>query len=157
MYKGLLSATPGELTAPALAAPNTLLLEEDSATLKAGGRGDRLAELQRRVEAFQRAEEEDKLPQTMEGTLSDRLRKVDDNAELESEAEAALPSIEVEASSSSQLLRKMMNLSKSSTGSTTPARTEELPVPSGLIVQSDWKDLVLACVSSPRSIQLTPD
>lgn len=157
MYKGLLSAPLSVLGDPALAAPSSLLLEDNSAE-KAAGRHGRLAEIQERFEAMELAERGEKNPGALASRLSARLR-------LDKEADTELgdePSTELAPSATSvpnQLLQTLLRHSRdgtfaSSTSTETPRELMD-SVPSGLIVESEWQDLLLACVSWPRSLRLT--
>lgn len=152
MYRGLLSAPPSELASPALAAPSSLLLE-DSSAVEAEGREDRLAELERRLETVKLAADRDTAADSLAHRLSARLKRDGGETELGEEASAAAVAAAVEEKSPPRrLLRKLEELSQSVKGlSASPngeaGAVEELSVPLGLVVRSEWRDLLLSAVS----------
>lgn len=149
MYKGLLEAPPSELGDPALAAPSALLLGDKSAE-EAAGRRTRLAEVQERFKVLELAEEGEGVAGALASKLSARLKV----GEEVSGATSDPPTTEiasVDASLPKQLLQTLLRHSDDSKLPASPSIAGmELAesVPSGLIVESEWKDLLLACVSS---------
>lgn len=151
MYRGLLSAPPTELASPALAAPSSLLLE-DSSTVEAEGREDRLAELEQRLEAVKLAAEGETVSESLASRLSARLKRERGGGELGEEASAAALAVE-ETSSPRRVLHKLEDLARGSRRSGIVSggkagAVEELAVPLGLVVHSEWRDLLLSVVSS---------
>lgn len=158
MYRGLLSASPSELASPALAAPSSLLLE-DYSVVEAEEREDRLAELEQRLEAVNLAEDGERAPYLLASKLSARLKRDGGERELGERGSAAAAAAVEETSSPRRLLRKLEELGKVAevlvAGPHGEAgAVEELAVPLGLVVRSEWRDLLLSAVSSLLSIRL---
>jgi hypothetical protein len=151
MYRGLLSAPPSELASPALAAPSSLLLE-DSSAVDAEGREDRLAELEQRLDAVKLTEDGESVQDSLASKLSARLKRNEGDAELGQEASAAELAVE-EMSSPRRVLQKLQVLANAAGGKATrpggeAGAVEEVDVPLGLVVRSEWRDLLLSAVSS---------
>lgn len=149
MYRGLLGAPPAELRDPALAAPSALLLGDKSAE-QASGRQSRLAELEERFKALELSEEEERSPGALASRLSARLKlgkevdkEVGDGLSTDiAPGEVSLPNKVLQI-----LLRHAEDSSLGLRPSTHSGSDLEGSVPTGLIVESEWADLVLACVS----------
>ncbi|ORY79312.1 hypothetical protein BCR35DRAFT_304725 [Leucosporidium creatinivorum] len=157
MYRGLLSAPPSELASPALEAPSSLLLE-DSSAVEAEGREDRLAELEQRLEAVKLAPEGEETSDSLASRLSARLRRDDVDAELGEEDGASTPTVAGEETSSPRrVLRKLGELVKASESlaaspSSEASAVEELAVPLGLVVRSEWRDLLLSAAEEEGAV-----
>lgn len=148
MYKGLLEAPPSELGDPALAAPSALLLGDKSAE-EAVGRRTRLAEVQERFKVLELAEEGEGVAGALASKLSARLKVGEVSGATSDPPTKEIAS--VDASLPKQLLQTLLRHSDDSKLPAWPSIAGmELAesVPSGLIVESEWKDLLLACVSS---------
>jgi hypothetical protein len=153
IYRGLLAAPPHEILNPGIAAPYAPLLADPVTD-----RQSRFKELSQRLAQLEGQTNEE---EQMSATSSDFDVPADSLQEEDSiQASAAEPGkvLGQEEDAPKLLLRRLVVLS-GNVDLSAKARPEELEaIPLGLAVLSEWKDLVLACVSlSPHGKDLYCD
>lgn len=143
IYRGLLAAPPQEFASPSLAGPSAELLADPS-TSSSADRPSRLHQLGIRLAELEASGQvDDKDSDQLEGPLS--APAPDDVVDGASEelASSTTPSL------ASRLLERLVALSgdyKKSSDSLLTSRNDK-QVPLGIATRSEWRDLVLACVS----------
>lgn len=142
MYRGLIGATSEELGFPELEGPKALLLE-DVEEVDLGTRDERLQGLAQRLEMLDVLEEELDEPGLDSGGLGDRLRlrRVGDDVLDSRVSSSAVEGEIVPSSRARQLLGKL--------GESVSIEADEkgMTLGVGVAVRSDWRDLVMECVS----------
>lgn len=159
MYRGLITAPPEELSSvKAIASPEQSLLLGAPGPLDAESRGERMSELEERL--AERVEGADPV-EGAELSLGERLklrRKGVDTVEPVAKGDAAVaedkesvvdaPGVEAAAQSKSAatILRRLEVIIEQAEGE---GSSPLVRVPLGVAVRSEWRDLILSCVSRP--------
>ncbi|KAI5481582.1 pentatricopeptide repeat protein [Pseudohyphozyma bogoriensis] len=138
VYLGLMAAKPEELALPeALPSPSTgLLADPNSAVNNREGRIARLKELEERLESFGEGEVDEE---------GGKVRAETGVVKVESTSEAI--AVGAYASEGRRVLEKLVNV----LGSSIPDEDSKRLVPLGMVVKSEWTDLLVDCAESGDS------
>ncbi|KAL8280076.1 hypothetical protein RQP46_007406 [Phenoliferia psychrophenolica] len=156
IYRGLLEAKPEELAVPALVAPASPLLLVASTSDSESRRG-RLANLTERLDSIEKltlegvvedgeaSAREDDEPLAFSSPLAEMLKARRMGSVVEDDANSGADASSTEFDAASSLGRQLLDRVESVLPRRAVAASEGLVVPMGLVVPSEWRDLVLLC------------
>lgn len=159
MYLGLLQSKPEDLALPALTSgeeksPQAVLADPSRRELDREGREDRVEALRKRLGELEN--EATEVEETEEGAagLAERLQGRRKAEEVDQEGpEKTTRAVGEVKSVPAQVLDRLEGLNEQlNAGAMIATEEGSVLVPRGIAVRSEWKDLILACVSTLISL-----